>query len=238
MRDQRLCRVRYHMTRRCYNTTDKSYHNYGGRGITVCDEWLENHEAFYMFAISHGYTKNLFIDRIDNNGNYCPNNIRFVTQKQNNRNKRNNTYITIGGRTQVLAGWAEESGVSRTTMGMRHKNGVTGKNLLKPVEPKQYDLGGVTATAKMWAWVIGIPVNTFRVRLKDKLSLEGMLKPYCADCVGEKGGQAKLTNQNVLDIRKLRKSGVSVKNIAKDFNMSERQIYNIVSGNKWKHLPI
>lgn len=76
------------MKYRCYYETSDSYKNYGGRGIKICDEWRTDFSAFRDWAMSHGYTDNLSIDRIDNDGDYEPNNCRWVTMKEQARNKR------------------------------------------------------------------------------------------------------------------------------------------------------
>ena len=88
MSDSKLQRVWSGMKQRCYNPNNKSYHYYGGKGIKVCDEWKEDFQAFYDWAMSNGYKEGLTIDRIDVNGNYEPSNCRWVTQKQNNENRR------------------------------------------------------------------------------------------------------------------------------------------------------
>ena len=78
------------MKSRCMNKNSIDYKNYGGRGITICPEWTENFIVFRDWALNNGYAKGLQINRIENNGNYEPNNCNWVTQKENLRNKRNN----------------------------------------------------------------------------------------------------------------------------------------------------
>lgn len=78
---------------RCYRKTDKRYFRYGGRGISVCEEWVNDPESFILWANANGYKEGLSIDRINNNGNYSPDNCRFTTTAKNNRNS-SNTHLT------------------------------------------------------------------------------------------------------------------------------------------------
>lgn len=93
---------------RCYNKNHEHYNQYGGRGITICDEWLHDFMNFYKWAINNGYDDNLTIDRIDNNKGYSPNNCRWVNQKIQLRNRKNTVKINYNGVTKPLSCWAED----------------------------------------------------------------------------------------------------------------------------------
>lgn len=90
MTDTGVYQVWCRMKQRCQNPEDPSYKNYGGRGIALCDAWNKDFSSFGWWAIANGYAKGLQIDRIDNDGPYSPENCRWVTHKQNSRNKRTN----------------------------------------------------------------------------------------------------------------------------------------------------
>ena len=106
-----LFRIWCDMRKRCTNPNQKHYHRYGGRGITVCEEW-QSFELFYKWAMANGYQDNLTIDRIDNNGNYEPNNCRWSTQKEQQNNRSTNKLITFDGETLNLTQWSEKTGIS------------------------------------------------------------------------------------------------------------------------------
>lgn len=111
------------MKYRCYDKHIKAYKNYGARGITVCSEWKDNFQAFYDWSMNNGYKEGLTIDRIDNNGNYEPNNCRWVDRKQQGRNRRSNILITINGVTRCLMEWCEILGLNYGTINNRIRRG-------------------------------------------------------------------------------------------------------------------
>lgn len=94
------------MRSRCYNPNNASYYRYGGRGIRVCPQWKDNYDQFC--ADMGEAPENMSIDRIDNEGNYEPNNCQWATTKQQNNNTRVNRRITYNGKTQTLTQWAEQ----------------------------------------------------------------------------------------------------------------------------------
>lgn len=101
----------YHIWRgmkdRCYNVHSPNYYRWGGRGITICDEWKDNFSVFYSWAMENGYSENLTIDRIDNNGNYEPSNCRWATIEEQSRNRKSNVVIQIGNSKRTLKEWCE-----------------------------------------------------------------------------------------------------------------------------------
>ena len=103
------------MISRCYNPNRKKYKSYGARGIRVCEEWHDVRK-FAKWAKENGYSPDLQLDRIDNNGHYCPENCRFVSARENSQNKQNSKKVTALGRTLCVSEWARRLGVSPYTM--------------------------------------------------------------------------------------------------------------------------
>lgn len=110
-----------HIIQRCLNPNNKYYNYYGGRGITVCDEWKNDFMTFYQWAIKNGFKKELTIDRIDNNGHYEPLNCRFVTRKIQQNNRRNNIILTIDNISKTATEWAELLNLNPNTVLYRFK---------------------------------------------------------------------------------------------------------------------
>ena len=115
----RLYRIWFGMKCRCHKKTAPDYPRYGGRGITVCDEWRNDFQVFYDWAMANGYQDNLTIDRIDSNGNYLPGNCRWVDSSAQNNNKRNNHYVTYNGETLTISEWSKRLGISKETLHSR-----------------------------------------------------------------------------------------------------------------------
>lgn len=115
----RLYTVWCGMKSRCYNKNDSHYSRWGGRGIQICSEWLLDFNNFKHWAESNGYKAGLTIDRIDNNGNYCPENCRWATVKEQNNNQRTNRLITYSGKTLNLKQWSVELGINYGTLHSR-----------------------------------------------------------------------------------------------------------------------
>lgn len=111
------------MKQRCYNEKDKGFRYYGKRGISICNEWLNDFKTFYNWAIENGYKRGLSIDRIDVSGNYTPNNCRFVSMKVQNTNKKNNLHIEYKGETKTLSEWCEKLNLKYSTTYMRLNRG-------------------------------------------------------------------------------------------------------------------
>lgn len=131
MFETRLYRIWRNMKKRCNNPNAQEYHRYGGRGIKVYEGWVE-FSSFSVWALNNGYSEILTLDRIDNNGDYCPENCRWVDRMTQQNNMSSNRYITIEGETKTVSQWARIADVCPTTMIWRLEKGWTGTDLIKP----------------------------------------------------------------------------------------------------------
>jgi hypothetical protein len=124
------------MISRCYCKSSKHYNRYGGRGIGVCDEWRGSFSTFKKWCTEHGYKHGLQIDRIDNDGNYAPDNCRFVTPRENANNKSNNHIVMYNGEEMSLADLCRTVGVPYARTFQRLKKGMSVEDSIK--KPTRY----------------------------------------------------------------------------------------------------
>lgn len=119
-----LCNTRLYGIWRAmrYRCRSKNYERYGGRGVKVCDEW-ENFETFYKWAMNNGYEDGLSIDRRDNDGDYCPNNCRWVDDTTQANNKSTNRMVEYNGISHTISEWSRIFGIHRETLSYRIKHG-------------------------------------------------------------------------------------------------------------------
>lgn len=119
----RLYRILHGMKGRCYNSKNDNFKNYGGRGITICQEWLDDFMNFYNWAINNGYSDELSIDRINNDGNYEPSNCRWADVKTQSRNTSRTNLITFNNETMCLRDWAKKLNINESTLNNRIRKG-------------------------------------------------------------------------------------------------------------------
>lgn len=135
------CRTRLYTTwlsmkSRCNRSTDKSFCYYGAKGVKVCDEW-NDFVNFRNWALSHGYTDELTIDRIDVNGNYEPENCRWITKRAQQFNKTTSHYLTFEGKTMTVCEWAEALGLNKNLLYTRLQRGWTVEDTLTRPSKKE-----------------------------------------------------------------------------------------------------
>lgn len=152
---------------RCFNPQHNTYHRYGGRGITMAPEWVDD---FSAFKSALGPRPNgASLDRIDNNGNYEPNNVRWATRKVQANNRETNVLLTHEGVTLTLAQWAEKLGWKYGLLASRWKKGLRGADLFAPpmyVRGKEITYEGETMTLPEWSKKYGVPYATLVWRHK------------------------------------------------------------------------
>lgn len=117
------------MKQRCSNPKVERYPQYGGRGITVCEEW-QTFKPFMEWALANGYEEGLQIDRIDNDGNYEPRNCRWVTPRENTLNTSRTINLTLNGETHSISEWAEITGIKAATLYKRYHLGWSTQSIL------------------------------------------------------------------------------------------------------------
>lgn len=161
------------MKNRCNNIKSKDYKNYGGRGIRVCEEWL-NYSKFREWSLSEGYIEGLTIERINNDKDYEPNNCKWITMKEQQRNKRNNRLITHNNKTLTMVEWGEIYNIHPDRIGSRLKSGwsiekaLTEKVKTPMTKNKIHDLGNMIREYR-------ISNNMTQIELSKKLNVNNAL---------------------------------------------------------------
>lgn len=134
MTNSRLYSIWRNAYSRCNNPNAKHYERYGGRGITFHQEWKENFESFYNWAIENGYEDGLTLERINNNEGYNPNNCKWATRTEQQANRYNTKTTEINGVSRTLSEWAKVSGHKYKTIQRRYQSGDRGERLIRPLE--------------------------------------------------------------------------------------------------------
>ncbi len=179
----RLHRIWHSMYCRCNYSSTNQYKNYGGKGIKVCEEWLhsEGFLNFYNWAMSNGYEDNLTLDRIDNSKNYCPDNCRWITPKEQSNHRTNNRILEYNGIKHTLNEWCEIYNINKTTLSDRLKSGMTIEEALnKPVIKAGgyllFTLNNETRLLSEWCKIYNINYQTAWKKAKRGQSIEEILK--------------------------------------------------------------
>lgn len=131
----RLYTIWNSMRQRCNNSNHKSYHNYGGRGIKICNEW-DDFEVFRNWAYKTGYDESaprgvFTLDRIDVDGDYCPENCRWANMRDQSNNRRCTLYYELNGEKHTLSEWAKITGIKYGTIWKRYNNGWDARRALQ-----------------------------------------------------------------------------------------------------------
>lgn len=176
----RLYSIYSNMISRCkYSNLDNSY-RYHDRGISVCDEWLNDFNTFHDWAMANGYEDGLQLDRIDNDGNYCPENCRWITHQEQMNNCSFNKHCTYNGETHTVAEWARITGISKDYIygGLRRGWSFEDIMLGKPKTPargKLYEYNGEKHTLAEWSRLTGISSSAILARIKRGWNIEKAL---------------------------------------------------------------
>lgn len=123
---------------RCNNPNAPGYANYGGRGIKICDRWINSYETF-IEDVGERPSPQHTLDRIDNDGDYEPSNCRWATYKEQHRNTRRNVYVTWNGETKTVADWADQMGLSRQSLYRRLKRWSLEDAMTRPSQQLLFD---------------------------------------------------------------------------------------------------
>lgn len=170
---ERLYHVWDGMKQRCNNPNHVAYQQYGARGISVCKEWSEDYTKFREFMLSHGYDPDApfgecTIDRIDNDGNYCPENCRVISVQEQQNNKSDVFSFILDGRRTTISGAARSKGKTRSCIKYRLNHGWSLEDAIEtPLkEEMKFEANGEIHTIKEWKEILNVTDNVIRGRLQ------------------------------------------------------------------------
>ena len=163
-----------HMKQRCTNPNNQAYKWYGGRGITMCQQWMDSFDVFY--ADVGDRPLGMTLDRIDNNKGYEPNNVRWATPKQQANNRRCIVEVAYEGKSMFLYEWADHLGISYDVLKSRWQDGERPPKLLEPLRTRKHDtpieFNGELKSPREWARHLGVAYTTVLYRAKYGLALD------------------------------------------------------------------
>lgn len=217
---------------RCHVPGSQNYRNYGARGIRVDSEWRRSFVAFYEHVGPRPSTKHS-IDRIDNDGNYEPGNVRWATVAQQKDNTRIAKLLTFQGKTMSIGKWARALGVSDQTLRSRiGKLGWSVEEALSTPADEQpqtlITLRGETKPLSEWCRIAGLNCATVRARLSSGWTVERALTVEAKSICGNQ----KLTPHQACRINEKVIAGESPKSVAAEFGVGECHVYRIASGTR------
>lgn len=227
MNDKRLYQCWSDIKQRCYNENNKAFHNYGARGIIMCDEWLDNFEKFKQWSLENGYNDNLTIDRINTNGNYEPSNCRWTTRKTQANNRRNNHLITIDNETHTLEEWISIKDFNKNTIMTRIMRGWKDEDLFNDLNDQELkiEINGVKKTLNEWSDETGIKKNVIISRKHSGKTGEDLIKQSNKKYIGlEKAREIREFYKN--------NSKLSYKELADIFNVKSTSTISDIINNK------
>lgn len=169
MTNTRLYHIWANMIQRCTNPNKPDYKYYGGRGITICDEWISSFQKFAEWAKDNNYDDTLTIDRINVNKGYYPDNCKWATKKEQANNTRTNCNITVNGITKTASEWSIETGESASVISERIRKGYKPEDAIKKHDFRKENLGNqnlvavVNITKKEWFPSIKIASEYYHV---------------------------------------------------------------------------
>lgn len=184
--NSRIYKIYYGMKARCYSSATPNYNDYGGRGIKICDEWKDDFMSFYNWSMANGYSDELSIDRIDVDGDYSPENCRWVDKIVQANNCRNTYYVTYKGVTKPISDWCRELGLKHSVVSSRLRSGWDVNDAFE--QPSEINhrnelvtYRGESKLISDWCAELGLQLKTVYSRLEKGWTIEQALSPISDD---------------------------------------------------------